>query len=288
MLLTGRAIAVLEEILISPQHGGATGLSARLKEGRDAIQTAITELRSFGLVETVTIKTGKFGFAKKLKVTEAGYQFLKSRTSILQRQLNPNNNLLLDINTDLLNINRIATQKEKEEKEEEKMDYEDAPSYISPEDMEEYRQKAQKQKVKQKAEYHEQQDAKRMKKRDPSKKDEWTATDSGFEFAERMHTLWHVPPWKVTQSSFIYALDTKRSEYNTNGVVECQMMDIYFGKIRHNTKLNDPEFIWKIFIKEFGSLHIQATRQNISEEQFEEEVEKSLSQKSRRLFSVQD
>lgn len=166
------------------------------------------------------------------------------------------------------------------------MDYEDAPSYISPEDMEEYRQKKQKRKVKEKAEYHEKQDAKRMKKRDDSKREEWTATDSGFEFAERMHSLWHVAPWKVTQSRFIYALDTKRSEYNTNGVVECQMMDIYFGKLKHNTKINDPEFIWKMFIKEFGSLVVQAQRQNITADQFE--TERELSKKSRSILYVQD
>jgi len=286
MPLTVRAIGVLEEILINPRHGGAKGLSTRYGEGRDALQTAISELKREGYLEVVTNKMSNGKIASTLKITDTGCQFLKTRIHILQSQLNPNNNLLLDINTDLLNINRIATQKEKEEKEEEKMDYEDAPSYISPEDMEEYRQKKQKRKVKEKAEYHEKQDAKRMKKRDDSKREEWTATDSGFEFAERMHSLWHVAPWKVTQSRFIYALDTKRSEYNTNGVVECQMMDIYFGKLKHNTKINDPELIWKMFIKEFGSLVVQAQRQNITADQFE--TERELSKKSRSILYVQD
>ena len=283
-MITARAIGVLEEILINPQHGGAKGLSARLGEGKDAIQAAITLLRKEGYVETVNHRLSNGRFTKNLRVTESGNQFLEIRIYTLQRQLNPNANLLLDINTDLLDINRIATREEKEEK----MDYEDAPSYIAPEDMEEHRQKQQKRKHKEKMEFHEKNTAERMKHRDENNPFSWTPTDSSFEFADRMHGLWHVAPWKVTRSSFRFALDTKRSEYNTNGLIECQMMDIYFGKLKHNKKINDPELIWKMFIKEFGSLYLQVTRENVTEDQVSAEVEKSLSQKSRRLFSVQD
>lgn len=285
MAITARAIGVLEEILINPNHGGARGLSERLGEGRDAIQNALTDLRNLGYIETATVKTGKFGFAKSIKVTEAGYQFLKSRTSILLIQLNANNNLLLDTNTHLLshkqNSNAGALRGG------DGMDWDDfAPMYVDPEDRDAFSAKAREKKHKDKMEQHERIRSERMKKREESNRVNWSPTDIAFEFGHRMQLLWHVAPWQVTRSRFRFALDKKRSEYNTTGDIECQMMDIFFDRIKHDTKLNDPEIIWKKFIVDFGSLLIHVNRQSATPEQLETERERS--QKSRSKLRVQE
>ena len=285
MVITARAIGVLEEILINPNHGGARGLSERLGEGRDAIQNSLSDLRSLGLIETTTVKTGKLGFARNIKVTEAGYQFLKSRTSILLSQLNANSNLLLDTNTHLLNYKQNSNADALRGGS--NMDWDDfAPMYVDPEDRDRLLQKKREMKHQEKMEQHERIRGERMKRREDSNRVNWSPTDVAFEFGHRMQLLWHVAPWQVTRSRFRFALDKKRSEYNTTGDLECQMMDIFFDRIKHDTKINDPEIIWKKFIVDFGSLFLQVTRQSATPEQLETERERS--KKSRSKLRVQE
>jgi hypothetical protein len=256
-----------------------------LGEGRDAIQNALTDLRTFGLIETSTIKTGKFGYAKTIRVTEAGYQFLKSRTSILLIQLNANNNLLLDTNTHLLNHKQNSNADALRGGND--MEWDDfAPAYVDPEDRDALLAKGRERKHKEKMEQHERIRTERMKRREDSNRVNWSPTDVAFEFGHRMQLMWHVSPWQVTRSRFRFALDKKRSEYNTTGDIECQMMTIFFDKIKHDTKINDPEIIWKKFIVEFGSLLLQVTRQSATPEQLETERERS--QKSRSKLRVQE
>lgn len=285
MVITARAIGVLEEILINPNHGGARGLSERLGEGRDAIQNSLSDLRSLGFIETTTVKTGKLGFARNIKVTEAGYQFLKSRTSILLSQLNANSNLLLDTNTHLLNHKQNSTAGAVRDGK--NMEWDDfAPMYVDPEDRDKFREKHRAKKHEEKMKQHERITEERMLRRDESNRVNWTPTDMAFEFGHRMKLLWRVAPWEVTRSRFRFALDSKRSEYNTTGDIECQMMDIFFDKLKHDTKLNDPEIIWKKFIVEFGSLLIQVKRQSATPDQIEQERERS--KKSRSKLYVQE
>ena len=279
MVITARAIGVLEEILIDPHHGGAKGLSKRLGEGKDAIQAAITLLRTVGYVETVSQRLSNGRLVKNLRVTEAGNQFLEIRTYTLQSKLNPNSNLILDISTDLLSYKPNSNA-------EEKVEYEDTPMYVDPEDMDAFREKQRVRKHKDKLEKHDARAVERMKHRDHALPEKWSVTDSTFEFAERMHNLWHVEPWKVTRSRFRFAFNDKRNEYGTTGVIERQMMEKFFNKIKHDKRINNPELIWKKFIVEFGDLLTQVNRDNVTPEQFEAEVARS--QKSRSKFRVQD
>jgi hypothetical protein len=285
MVITARAIGVLEEILINPQHGAAKGLSARFGEGRDAIQSAISDLKKAGYLEVVTNKMANGKIVSTLRVTDTGNQFLETRTHILLSQLNHNNNLLLDINTDLLrykqNSNAGALHGGNE------MDWDDfAPMYVDPEDRDKVLAKKREQKHHEKMEQHERIRGERMKRREDNNRANWSPTDIAFEFGHRMQLLWHVAPWQVTRSRFRFALDKKRSEYNTTGDLECQMMDIYFDKIKHDRRINDPEIIWKKFIVDFGSLFLQVTRQSATPEQLETERERS--QKSRGKLRVQE
>lgn len=270
---------------MNPLHGGAKGLSARLGEGRDAIQAAISDLKRAGYLEVVTNKMSNGKIASTLKVTDTGNQFLKTRIHILQSKLNPNDNLLLDINTDLLNHKQNSTAGAVRDGK--NMEWDDfAPMYVDPEDRDKFREKHRAKKHEEKIKQHERITEERMLRRDESNRVNWTPTDMAFEFGHRMKLLWRVAPWEVTRSRFRFALDSKRSEYNTTGDIECQMMDIFFDKLKHDTKLNDPEIIWKKFIVEFGSLLIQVKRQSATPEQLEEERERS--KKSRSKLYVQE
>lgn len=226
-------------------------------------------------METVSNRLANGRLVKTLRVTEAGNQFLETRTYILQSKLNPNNNLLLDINTDLLNHKQNSTAEAVQNGK--NMEWDDfAPMYIDPEDRDKFREKHRAKKHEEKMKQHERITEERMLRRDENNKANWTPTDMAFEFGHRMKLLWRVAPWEVTRSRFRFALDSKRSEYNTTGDIECQMMDIFFDKLKHDTKLNDPEIIWKKFIIEFGSLLIQVKRQSATPDQIEQERERSM------------
>lgn len=165
-------------------------------------------------------------------------------------------------------------------------EYGDFPTWLEPEEREEAMRKDRARKHQAKMDFYDKRHKARMQRRDPKNAEGWTTTDSCFEFAEQMHQLWHVLPWKVTRSRFVFALDNKRSEYNTTGDVELKMMKIFFDKIKHDKKINDPEKIWKRFIVEFPMLLLQVQRENATPDQIEEERERSM--KSRSKLHVQE
>jgi hypothetical protein len=150
----------------------------------------------------------------------------------------------------------------------------DFPASYDPEDIEKARQRAREAKYREKEEAKEQKNAVRMQKRsgDPAN---WSITDTAFEFANRMHELWHVKPWAVTTSRFRIALAKAQSEHGTNGTLEKMMIDLYFQQIKHDKSIDDPEHIWKRFIQQFAGLKIQAERLMVTPEDIETEKVKS-------------
>jgi hypothetical protein len=128
------------------------------------------------------------------------------------------------------------------------------------EDMDNYRRKM---REKKQAEYNEERTkvmAQRMKVRDQNNKADWSPTDSAMEFASRVHNMWHIKPWRVTQSRFIFALANFRKAHETNGEIECLMMDAFFASIEHDTELDDAEKMWRMFIKRAPGMVADAKR----------------------------
>ena len=269
-MITSRALGVYYYLVNTKSTISADALSKVFPEGRKIHLRTLKELRDLELIRTSRqVVNGKF-------VTQS-YLNLGSPISELllqQSRLNPNNNLLLDINTDLLNHKQNSNADALHGGS--NMDWDDfAPMYVDPEDRDRLLQKKREMKHQEKMEQHERIRGERMKRREDSNRVNWSPTDVAFEFGHRMQLLWHVAPWQVTRSRFRFALDKKRSEYNTTGDLECQMMDIYFDKIKQDTRLNDPEIIWKKFIVDFGSLFLQVTRQSATPEQIDTERERS-------------
>jgi hypothetical protein len=71
-----------------------------------------------------------------------------------------------------------------------------------------------------------------------------------YEFATRLHAVWHIKPWEVTKSRFIQALAESRKKFDTDGTMELEMMDRFFRSLQLD-KHSDADILWKMFIKRF-------------------------------------
>jgi len=263
-VITARALGVYVYLKATSALISAESLSAIFPEGRDALRTSLRELREAGLIKTTKVNiNGRIMTVSQL--VETDYWALESRLLPLQTQLN----------SSYIHIDNSINSKPNSEtsSREAQMEY-----YETEEERLEAKQKHDERKHREKMEQHESRRQERMLKRDPANAAGWSSTDSAFEFAEQMHSIWHIQPWQVTRSRFRFALDGKRKEYNTDGAIELEMMQLYFGTIKHDTKLTDPEIIWKRFIVQFHNLLIEAKRLTVTSEQIEEikaEAEKS-------------
>jgi hypothetical protein len=278
-VITARAIGVLEEILVSTPRGGAKALSEVLGEGRDALQSAITELKEVGYLETVKNRLANGSVHSTLQITEAGHQFLVSRCHILLTQLN--SNLILDTNS-----YKLLTKSTEQVRE----DYENvvdiklgdkAPmddSFPDYEDLDGYRDKL---RQKKRDEYVAQKQAHAETKlihRGDTAKSKWSPTDTTYEFAYRIKmSRWDIAPWRVGNSRFAFALANFRKQYDTDGELECILMDMFFDSIQHETSLKDPEMMWKMFIKRAPGMVEQARLRLYSTEVMQEEQESANS-----------
>ena len=150
----------------------------------------------------------------------------------------------------------------------------DFPAPYDPEDIEQARHRARVAKYQAKEDAAAKKRESWIKKRstDPAN---WSVTDTAFEFANRMHELWHVKPWSVSTSRFRIALAQAQSTHGTNGAIEKIMIDLYFQQIKHDKSINDPEHIWKRFIQQFAGLKIQAERLMVTPEDIETEKVKA-------------
>ena len=261
-MITARALGVYVYLKATEAPISAESLAKAFPEaGRKSFLAVLKELREAGLIVTSrAVINGKYVTYSKV-VDGSPIRALLS----LQTQLN----------SSYIHIDNSINSKPNSEtsSREAQMEY-----YETEEERLEAKRKFDERKHREKMNQHEVRRQERMTKRDPANAVGWSSTDSAFEFAEQMHSIWHIQPWQVTRSRFRFALDAKRKEYNTDGATELEMMKLYFGTIKHDTKLTDPEIIWKRFIVQFHNLLIEAKRLTVTKEQIEDikvEAEKS-------------
>jgi hypothetical protein len=259
-------------LLIRPQIS-AESLSKAFSEGEAAITASLRELRKLGLIETKKVNiNGRIMTISN--VVDPDYWTSETEVLLQRSPL-----------YSLLSTNSLYSKKQTEYiggPDETYQEYElkigvsvdDFPASYDPEDVEQARQRARQDKYREKEKAKEQKNNIRMQKRsgDPAN---WSITDTAFEFANRMHELWHVKPWAVTTSRFRIALAKAQSEHGTNGTLEKMMINLYFQQIQHDKSIDDPEHIWKRFIQQFAGLKIQAERLMVTPEDIETEKVKS-------------
>ena len=235
----------------------AERLSEEVAEGRDAIQTALKELRDVGFLITRKERVGN-RVVTTSHVTHKG--FLEAASwglkIPLQIQYTQQNNPI-EILTNSDNIIKKVTIAGRLG--EEKMGYEffEKGSSIDADERESERLKA---RAAQQQEYQESKTRKHEKKvitKNDRHPVDWSVKDSVLEFASQMSNIWGIKPWKISATRFFEALGINRKKYETNGLIEQEMMRIFFGTVKIEQQ-DDGERLWKVFISRYSSLASQA------------------------------
>lgn len=253
MTLSLRAWGALVYLVNSDATISAEELARRFKEGRKAILPALRELRDAGYIVTRKERLGS-SWVTVSYVTEKGF-----RESLLG---SPQTALLLQQNsyiTQYANSSKKYYESTNFIREEGfEMGYEFFDKTSSEDDeVRQARAKAQAEKT---AEYESLKTAdqqKRFTERKNRAPKDWTVTDVSFEFANRLHSLWHIKPWKVTRTRFTQALGQNRKKFETDGAIELEMLNLFFSSMDF-TKYSDADALWKIFISRYSELASQA------------------------------
>ena len=252
--LSARALGVLTYLHATGAPISAERLSQVFTEGRKTFLTALKELREAGFIVTRRqVVNGKY-------VTQS-YLNGSPKSELLLQQTQQNSNLTLNAYSFIGN-----KQYFRERKEEHMYDEDFAPMYLEPEERAEYNHKMREKKAQA---YREQRDAavsERIKNKanlDPAL---WTTSDTAHHFAERVALMWHVKPWETVRTRFKAALANARKEYGTTGDIESRMMDRFFDGLAHHKHVNNPEIIWKVFIRDFGALLTAVERSTVTPE----------------------
>jgi hypothetical protein len=256
-VITARTLGIYYYLATTGAPATSEALSRVFGGDRKTYLKDLRSLKEAGLLDTRReVVNGKL-----ITVTRLSDQSPKNGLQILLSQLNSNKSLIAYSFNSKPNGERSS-------REGDRMEYfEDEDERL--EAQRKWREKQHKEKL----EAHERRRQTQMARRNPANAHAWTTTDSSFEFAEQMHTIWHIQPWKVTRSRFRFALAEKRKEYNTDGSIERVMMSLFFDSIRHDTKLSDPELVWKRFIMNFENLLTEARRTMVTPEDIAEERE---------------
>jgi hypothetical protein len=96
-------------------------------------------------------------------------------------------------------------------------------------------------------------------------KESWSATDSGMEFKERLEQHWNISPFAMMASHLVPSISKFRNRLDTDGEVECKMMDYFFSRIQMD-KYNDPNKLVDMFVKQADELYHMAKASLVSVE----------------------
>lgn len=262
-MITARALGIYLYLYSTGANIASESLSKVFKEGERAIGTALKELRGLGMIETKTVRIGG-RIMTTSRLVEPDYW--TAETAVLLRQSLQNSRLILIANS----INKL-TESTNEVREGYKNVIKIGAEGMSDhfpdyEDLENYKAKVRASRQKQYEAEKQEKAEQRMLARDPKNRAGWTITDSAFEFAYRVHNLFHVKPWRVGTSNFIGAFDKFRKSYGTDGEVEYVLMDMFFSSIADDTSLNDAEKLWRMFIKRAPSMVEEARMRLVTDD----------------------
>jgi len=261
----------------------AEGLSRLFPEGYKAIRSCLRELRELGLIETKKVHiNGRIMTVSN--VVEPHYW--RAETALLL-QHTPLYSLLI--------TNSLYSKKQERVADEIRDDYiqvdlqaggqmhfpeyDDSPMPFDPEDKKEAVYKARERRQKAYDAFKAEEFDNKIKDKADTPTQHWNPEQSAAEFVKRCNDLWHVKPWVMDRSRFRIALAKSRKVHGTTGDIEMKMMDLYFSQIRDRTEINDPEHIWKRYIKQFINLQTEARRLMITPDDMVTEkikAEKSL------------
>ena len=252
-----RARAALIYFVNSDMSISADRLAEEVLENRKAIQTALKELRDAGLIVTRKERIPR-GVATVSYVTEKGFLEANSWGSknVLQIQQSEQNSIIQVLTNSAINIKRVTIAGRLGD---ETMGYDFFEKTSNSEALEREAERVKFEAIKR----QEHNDAKMREhellsnSKDNREVKDWTVKDSVIEFASQMSNRWNVKPWSMAGSRFFEALGSARKKYDTNGVIEREMISLFFTQLKLN-KESDGDKLWKLFISRFSELSNQA------------------------------
>jgi hypothetical protein len=254
MKLSLRARAALQYFVNSDITISAERLSQEVTEGREAIRTAMKELRDAGLIMTRKERVNSH-IVTVTYVTEAGFLETESWAPKTRLQIQQNSNINIYANS-ALNIKN--TTRDELGKEEPNMGYEFFSSASS--DDSDLQDAKRKDSARRQAEYDEAKQKahdKKTQERLARTTADWTLNQLVNYFSQEVNEIWGLKPWSLSGSKFLYALGASRKKHGTNAEVEKEMMDIFFSTLKTNAQ-TDSSLLWKLFLSRFSELEVQA------------------------------
>ena len=256
-MISARAIGVLHYLVMRKETLNAQELSDYYTEGRDAMQRFLRELIAVGFIDSKKVRIGS-RYVRTQKVTPEGRAFIGVSETDFQGLKSPRLYLQNSQLDQIGNSSKVFYESTKIREGEIKVGYEFYEKTESEsEDIREARAKDQAWKQNKHDTEKAELSQKRFTERRTRAPKDWTPTDIGFEFANRVHDLWHIPQWQVGQSRFIPAIGGNRKTFGTKGDIELEMLNIFFGA-NDFKKYDSADSIWKSFIAQYAGLATQA------------------------------
>ena len=272
-MISARALGVYLYLQTTEATISAESLSKVFSEGREAIGTALAELKGYNMISSTKERIGNRIITVN-RLVAPDLWAPETRRLILQNKLY--SNLILNNNTFISNKIGFGEAKRGEEA----MNDEWHSLGQIDQDPEEMAELKRREKERRDREYRETRNAKaekRMASHINRAPEDWSIDNAVFEFASRM-VRWDITPWEGSRAVFKTAYAKARREYGTNGVIEAKMMEIFFGQLDHENKVKDSDMVWRLFLKNFGSLHIAAQQSTTTPEDIEKAKERSKRQ----------
>ena len=249
-MISARALGVYLYLQTTEATISAESLSKVFSEGREAIGTALAELKGYNMISSTKERIGNRIITVN-RLVAPDLWAPETRRLILQNKLY--SNLILNNNT-FISKKIVIGEANEEKSAQVDRDWWGLGAYEQ--DPDEIAEIKRKEKARRQKEYEELRAAKTEAKLTDLRSLEpfnWTVDNGVYYFAQRM-IRWDIPPWETARTRFLAAYAKARKEFNTNGTLEIKMIDRFFMGLDHEKGLRDPEKIWKVFISRWGTL----------------------------------
>lgn len=288
--LSARAVGVYLYLLSEGSYKTAEELSSVFKEGRDAMREALKELRDHGLIVTTRVRTpnGKIVTTSEVLSPKTENQPLKSRLLVSQNKYKIINNIYNKLKVISSSNKQIYSWKNRsafaDNQTEEQYGVVNIPLGGSVDDKDYLEDQARSRQLWE-MERQEEFEAKKKKTHDKVKASGKNIPGCVAEFISRVNSLWGVKEWTLDSKNFRIAYAQARRTFLTDGDIEFAMMDLFFESKEYIGSINNPDHIWRTFIKMFGPLSIQVKNTMLSGDKVQRE-EKRVARSMEKLFDV--
>lgn len=291
--LSARALGAFMYLHATGAPVTADSLADAFKEGRGAFLTALRELRKIGLVVTKrqmvngryvthSYLNQKWEFGNGSPILEL---LLQQNKYIAVSNINNSNTAISSSSKQLYNLKNMPADAGEEFNKVLNIPVGGGVDNDYYEDQMRERERWKEDRRKENEELRQtkfQKDVASKNKLDPAKRNVAASTT---EFIERVQNMWHIQPWTQDKTTFKISFAKARDTHGTNGEIELKMMDAFFDSISHNTEFNNPDMIWKRFIKMFGALASQAKSTTVHGDKVDKE-EVRVARSMEKLFDV--